>query len=394
MIVLLCWAIAFPAIAALSVFSAEALFGAARLRAKTFSGPVPRTTILMPAHDEVATIEKTLFLLAPILSDNIRLLVVADNCSDATAQLVRSAGYEVIERVDPDRVGKGHALAFGRDHLRAAPPACVIVLDADCETDGLSVEALAKCCLANNAAVQASDVLKPDLSASPKVQISNFAFWIKNVVRQRGAQRLGGGAVLMGTGMGFPWTIFESAPLATSNIVEDLALGIHLTQSRQAPIFLEQAMVVSAAASESATLGQRTRWEQGFLATAKSHGLRALGAGLLSGNGKLLWLGLHLLVPPLALLMSSALAVLAFLGAMALAIGYYSAFWSLIIAMAIAAVAVLLNWFTGGRQWLGFMALICLPLYVVWKIPVYIRFAKGGRTAWTRTERQRDRREP
>lgn len=391
MIALLCWAIALPAIAALSTFSAEALFGAARLRTKIFLGPVPRTTILMPAHDESATIEQTLFLLAPILSENIRLLVVADNCSDTTAQSVRSAGYEVIERFDPDRVGKGHALAFGRDHLRAAPPACVIVLDADCETDAQSIEDLAKCCVSANATIQASDVLKPDRSASPKVQISNFAFWIKNVVRQRGAQRLGGGAVLMGTGMAFPWPIFESAPLATSNIVEDLALGIYLTKADCPPVFLEQAMVVSAAANESATLGQRTRWEHGFLATAKSHGLRALGAGLVSGKGKLFRLGLHLLVPPLALLLSAALSVLALLGAAALVTGYWLAFWCLAIAIAVAIIAVLVNWIIGGRKWLGFVALLRLPLYVVWKIPVYLRFARGRRAAWTRTERQTDR---
>lgn len=387
MIALLCWAIALPPIVALSVFSAEAMFGMARVRPRAFPGAAPATTILMPAHDESATIERTLGLLAPILSDSIRLLVVADNCSDDTAQLVRLAGYDVIERHDSEKIGKGHALAFGRDHLRAAAPACVIVFDADCETDAHSIEALAKCCVADDAAVQASDVLRPDLFASPKVQISNFAFWIKNVVRQRGARRLGGGAVLMGTGMAFPWAIFESAPLATSNIVEDLALGIHLTETGRAPVFLEQAVVVSTAATESATLGQRTRWEHGFLATAKSHGLRALRVGLGTGNGKLLHLGLHLLVPPLALLMVLALAGLALLGATAFATGYWSAFWGLGIATAIASIAVLLNWLIGGRRWLGFAALLRLPLYVVWKIPVYLRFAKGRSDAWTRTER-------
>lgn len=389
MIALLCWAIALPPIVALSIFSAEALFGMVRVKSRAFPGPVPSTTILMPAHDEDATIDSTLRRLAPILSDNIRLLVVADNCSDDTAQLVRSAGHEVVERSDPEKIGKGHALAFGRDHLRAAATACVIVFDADCETDARSIEALAKCCVADNAVVQASDVLRPDLLASPKVQISSFAFWIKNVVRQRGAQRLGGGAVLMGTGMAFPWTIFESAPLATSNLVEDLALGIYLTETGRAPVFLEQAMVVSAAATESATLGQRTRWEHGFLATAKSHGLRALRGGIGSGNGKLFRLGLHLLVPPLALLMVAAFAAMALLGVAAFVTEYWSAFWALAMAMAIASIAVLLNWLIGGRKWLGFVALLRLPLYVVWKIPVYLRFVKGRSDTWTRTERPR-----
>ncbi len=264
------------------------------------------------------------------------LLVVADNCSDATAQLVRQAGQEVIERTDPARRGKGYALAFGRDHLKLDPPECVIVFDADCQADAQSIAALANVCVAENVVVQARYILEPDLSVSPKVQISNFAFWVKNVVRQRGAHRLGGAAILVGTGMAFPWHIFKSAPLATANIVEDLALGINLTQNGHAPTFLEQATVASVAASEGATLGQRTRWEHGFLAMAKSHGLGAIRDGLRTRNRKLFQLGLHLLVPPVAFLLLFSVAALGILAAVMLATGEWSAFAALALCLTTA----------------------------------------------------------
>ena len=226
MIALLSWAVAAPPILALAIFLAETLLGTVRLKPRSLSGKHPTTTILMPAHNEALIIEETIERLVPLLSENVRLLVVADNCSDATAQLVRQAGQDVIERTDPARRGKGYALAFGRDHLKLDPPECVIVFDADCQTDAESIAALAKVCVAEDVVVQARYILEPDLSVSPKVQISNFAFWVKNVVRQRGAHRLGGAAILVGTGMAFPWHIFANAPLATANIVEDLALGI------------------------------------------------------------------------------------------------------------------------------------------------------------------------
>lgn len=387
MLAVLCWLVAVPVILALCIFSAETLWGTLRLETKEFRGPLPTTLILMPAHNEAGIIQETLDTLAPFLSAGVCLLVVADNCTDDTAQLVKRAGFDLIERSDPIKRGKGYALAFGRDHLRLAPPECVIVIDADCQVDALSIEALAKTCVAGNVVVQASYVFKPDRAAAPKVQISNFAFWLKNVVRQRGAHRLGGPAVLTGTGMAIPWKIFESAPLDTANIVEDLALSIYFTQNRHAPIFLEQSTILSAAANETATLGQRTRWEHGFLSMAKSHGLGALWGGVTTHNRKLFQLGLHLMVPPLALLLLSALAILSLLGAVTAGTGYWPVFSTLAICIAVALSSVFLNWLIEGWRWLSFVAMLRLPLYLAWKIPVYLRLAKGDTVEWTRTER-------
>lgn len=122
------WLLAVPPIFVLLIFTAEALLGTLRLKPVAVSGPLPSTCILIPAHNEASIILDTLERLRPLLSNDIRLLVVADNCSDETARLVRQAGQPVIERLDPDKRGKGYALAFGREHLRSSPPDCVIVL--------------------------------------------------------------------------------------------------------------------------------------------------------------------------------------------------------------------------------------------------------------------------
>lgn len=390
MLVWAAWLLAIPPIVALLIFTGEALLGTLRLKPVAVSGPLPSTCILIPAHNEASIILGTLERLRPLLSDSIRLLVVADNCSDDTARLVRQAGHAVIERSDPDKRGKGYALAFGRDNLRSSPPDCVIVFDADCETDTESIATLAKYCVGSQSVVQARYILSPDRNASAKVQISNFAFWFKNVVRQRGAARLGGAAVLTGTGMAFPWNKFEHAPLATANIVEDLTLGLYFTQIGEAPLYLEQATVVSAAASEAATLEQRSRWEHGFLATAKSHGLDAIFNGTTQRNRKLFQLGLHLLVPPLAFLLLASIAILLLLGAVGLLTAYWFAFAALAVAIAAATSLVFVNWLLEGRAWLSLGALLRLPFYLIWKLPVYLGFAKGHDVGWTRTERVGD----
>ncbi len=53
-------------------------------------------------------------------SGRITPFVLADNCTDRTAEIARSHGAVVYERTDPDRVGKGYALdvllrAIGKD---------------------------------------------------------------------------------------------------------------------------------------------------------------------------------------------------------------------------------------------------------------------------------------
>lgn len=369
------------------IFCVEILLGVYSSEAIVIKEISHSAYILVPAHNEATILGATLNQLVTVLPKNASVLVVADNCDDETAEVARSFGVAVVERQDPSRRGKGFALAFGREWMKQTPPDCVIVFDADCHTDKASLEAIIATVMRHDAPVQASYTFRSDLSASPRVQISNFALWIKNVVRQKGAQRLGGGAVLTGTGMGFPWHIFDTLPLATNSIVEDLELSVELTRSGSAPFFLESAHVTSVAAGEAATLAQRARWEHGFLATAQAHSFPSIWKGITSMNRPLFFLGLHLLVPPLALLMSVACATAVLL------IG--ATIWTDLLLQAmlvtvftgLALCSVLLAWVRGGYRWICARSILAVPLYVLWKLPVYLRFITGRRAKWVRTDR-------
>ena len=60
------------------------------------------------------------------------ILVVADNCSDDTAERARAAGAEVLERDDKTRLGKGYALELAFEHALSDPSVgAVLVVDAD-----------------------------------------------------------------------------------------------------------------------------------------------------------------------------------------------------------------------------------------------------------------------
>ncbi len=370
-------------------FVVEIVAGLVPERRSALRGAAPtEIVIVMPAHDEAAIIEATITRLAPAIAGWARLLVVADNCEDDTATIARASGAEVIERFNRERRGKGFALDFAREHLRSAPPAAVIVFDADCWSDRASLQALAHDAISSRRPCQAVYLIAPTPTAPAMVQVSSFAFMIKNLVRQRGLQRLAGHVHLTGTGMGFPWSLFAAAPLASPSIVEDLELGRALAEAGHPPMLVQSAIVWSRPSAPAGTLVQRRRWEGGFLAVARDQAPRALASALRRGNLRGLAAGIDLLVPPLTLLALVDAAALALAAVITLVTG--AAWWPvllLLVTSAAAALAIAAAWGREGREFLSSGALLRMPLYVLWKIPLYLGLAKGTPSEWLRPGR-------
>ena len=380
------WLMALPPLLSLAIFTVEALAGLKPLPSLPSDKAMPRVAILIPAHNEEAAILQTVEMLLREVPSGTRIVVVADNCSDGTVARAGKAGAEVAERIDPTRRGKGFALAFGRDLLAAEPPEVVVVLDADCAFVPGGLAALARAA-ANGAPAQAVNLLTPDRTAPSLVQISSFALLVKNLVRGRATSRIGGAALLTGTGMAFPWVVFADAPLATGDLVEDLGLGLILVRAGVRPRLVEQAQVRSGPAPQADALTQRKRWEHGFLSTALRTAPRLIAEGLTKRSRAELALGAHLLVPPLALLFALSALVLTAIVGFGLLTGYWFPAVALLTAIFAAGGATLLIWLREGRAWLSPAALLRAPLYILWKLPLYTRFLIAPETRWVRTRR-------
>ena len=102
------------------------------------AGDGPTIAVLIPAHNEEDVIGRTLGALNTHLGEGDRVLVVADNCTDETAEVAASFGAEVSDRTDSKRRGKGYALDHGLGVMRSwsTPPGVVVIFDADCVFDG------------------------------------------------------------------------------------------------------------------------------------------------------------------------------------------------------------------------------------------------------------------
>jgi len=112
------------------------LIGLAIYRGKPSLNYIPAKTkfaVVIPAHNEEKVIGSSV---RSILSSNypkqlIKIFVIADNCTDNTAKIARSAGAAVIERFNNKQRGKQYALNWAFKKIKLSNYDAFCVLDAD-----------------------------------------------------------------------------------------------------------------------------------------------------------------------------------------------------------------------------------------------------------------------
>jgi cellulose synthase/poly-beta-1,6-N-acetylglucosamine synthase-like glycosyltransferase len=348
-----------------------------------------RLGILIPAHNESAVLAQTLRQLRPQLRSGDRLVVIADNCDDNTAQIAWDEGAEAIERWDQERRGKGYALDYGLQILgQSSPPDIVIIIDADCDVQPNAISQLANQVLRSNRPVQACYLMTLPPEANLKTRISSFSARVKNFVRLYGLERLGLPGLLTGTGMAFPWAALQSVDLASGHIAEDMKLGMDLAIAGYPPAFCPAALVsADLPQTEQAATSQRTRWEHGRLQVFTTYVPLLLRQALRQRRLDLAAMALDLAIPPLTLLM----ALWACVAIGSTAAGFLFNAWlgaqlSLISGLCLT-IAVLGSWLRFGQGDISMGQLLTVPLYMLWKVPIYLKFLTKPQQAWVRTDR-------
>jgi cellulose synthase/poly-beta-1,6-N-acetylglucosamine synthase-like glycosyltransferase len=363
-----------------------------RLRAKRDPAePRPRVAVVIPAHNESLVIERTLKSIKPQLQPGERLIVVADNCEDDTAQIAERLGAEVVVRKDDANRGKGFALDFGVKHLANDPPEVVIILDADVTVRDGAIDALARQADRTGCPAQGVYVLSEAPSASGKDVVSHLAFMVRNHVRPLGLAAMGGPCPLFGAGMAFPYSIAKHAPLATGNIVEDIALALDLACEGRPPRLCVDAFIDGQLPKADATADkQRRRWEHGHLRTILTQVPKTLFLGLIKLRPRAMMLALDILVPPLSLLVMTL--VLGSIAAWTLGIALKLSLWPA-IAMTSGLVglmlAMMIAWKVFSPHDKSLAPLLSVPGYMLRKIPMYLQFfSRKSEKVWVRTDRK------
>lgn len=351
-----------------------------------------RLAVVIPAHNEETGIGQTVQSVLAQLRPGDRVLVVADNCTDATADIAREAGAEVTQRTDQELRGKGYALAHALRELADDPPEIVVFVDADCRLRPGCLSSLACQVGRTGAPAQAVYVLGlPEGEHGVRDRVSAFAVRVKNESRPIGLSRLGGkwGACLItGSGFAMPWELADAERFARGDIVEDMTIGLELAVSGTPPRICPGARVDSTLPSgDEAKRTQRERWEHGHLDTILKKGLPILGRGVFTLRPSLVLLGLELAVPPLSLLV---MGTLAFAGLTALLALVGLSVWPVALgsaALAMVAIGTGCAWWVVGRTILPARELPGALWYALSKGPIYVGALVRRQTGWVRTAR-------
>lgn len=350
----------------------------------------PQIAVLISAHNEEHEIGATLQSLLPELGEGDRLIVIADNCGDRTAESAREAGAFVLERIDPMLTGKGYALDYGLNFLAKESPEVVVFMDADCTVTPGSIARLAQTALERQRPVQSTYLMEKPAEATIRDQISAFALTLKNLVRPLGMKALGWPCLLTGSGMAIPWRLLNPISLAGNLTTDDMQLTVDLALQGTSPIYEPRSHVMGRLMQAEDAYSQRTRWEHGHLRMILTQVPRLLGAALAQGRADLLILALDMAVPPLSLF------ILVWFGLILLNLAAFSLgvvpvvnfVFSLLVSVPLI-VGIGIAWYRFGRTLLPSQSWKQIPNYLLWKAPIYLKFIIQPQTRWLKTERDK-----
>ncbi|MEI6708010.1 MAG: glycosyltransferase family 2 protein [Methylococcales bacterium] len=345
---------------------------------------LPNLVVVIPAHNEEAGIAACIVNIRASLNKTTGcdLVVIADNCQDATAEIARNAGARVIERQHDSNRGKGYALDYAFSLLLSEQVDGFIVIDADSRVDEQLI------CDFQYAFAQGFDALQcryrlsnPDASYRAKLQ--RIAWLAFNDLRLLGRERLNVSVGILGNGFALSCKVLQAVPYEAGSIAEDMEYHLRLVNKGYQVHFLDTVTVYSDAPNQSANAAvQRTRWEGGRFRLIIDHA-PSLFKEVLGGKWNLLEPLAELLLLPLAF--HVILLLLTLLTPWVL-LQYYAAA-GLLLVFAHVLIAIRL----GGGDLTDIKILATAPLYILWKLtllPKLWRNARGN-AAWQRTDREK-----
>lgn len=270
--------------------------------------PVHRLAVVVPAHDEENVIQISL---RSILSSNyprslFDVYVIADNCSDKTAELAKAAGAHVLKRVHNTLRGKQYALKWAFKQINLDEYDAVIVLDADNHVHPNYLRVIDAELRKGNKAIQGYVETK---NPTDSWVTANYAYMFWYVCRLQMARTfLGLSAWLAGTGLCLHTDIIRRVGWNVTTMTDDVEYTCQLILAGEKVTFAPDAVIYDQKPVGLAdSMRQRLRWIRGQTQTSIKYIPRLLVATVrfwLQGNfsqaaraiDAMLWVPMHLLI--------------------------------------------------------------------------------------------------
>jgi cellulose synthase/poly-beta-1,6-N-acetylglucosamine synthase-like glycosyltransferase len=350
-----------------------------------------RIAVLVPAHNEELHLGRLLGTLTrqDYPADRFRVVVIADNCSDATASTARRFGVQVEERTDHERRGKGYAIGWALDRLDLDSIDAMVVVDGDSLVRPDFLKHLNLQLERGDEVIQCyNGVANPGQSWFTRLM--NVSRTIANEILHPGKRKLGLSSHLMGNGMCFATPIIRRFGWNAFTVGEDweyyarlILSGAHVGYSRDARVYHQESVNLRQASS------QRLRWSGGRFQILRRYGPALFVQGIRTGSLKCLDASLPLLLPNPSLGMN-----LTVLGFTASALAWFMTGERLLAAVYSSLLAIQLIMFLVGvmhthDRMASALSLFLAPAFLVWKLGIDVLSLTGvGTKGWKPTERK------
>lgn len=269
-----------------------------------------RFAVLVCAHNEETVVGQIVQNLNKLdyPKDRYDVMVICDNCSDNTADVVRANGAIAMERINPYKKGKGHALEWMFDNLwvmeyKGNAYDAVVVLDAD---NLVNAQFLT---IANAKLHEGHEVVQAYLdSKNPSdnwiTKSYAYSYWSTNRIYQLARQSIGLSAQLGGTGMILRTSVLKEMGWGSTSLTEDLEFtaryvlktGKGIGWAHDAIIYDEKPL------GFKQSFRQRVRWMQGHLDCLYRYTLPLMKAFIKERNIRHLDVAIYLVQPSRILL--------------------------------------------------------------------------------------------
>ncbi|MDA8227711.1 MAG: glycosyltransferase family 2 protein [Desulfitobacterium hafniense] len=374
-----------------------AMFGLYRKREKKVLTPEKTFALVVAAHNEEAVIGPLVDNLSQLdyPKELYDVFVVADNCTDKTALIARSAGAFVHQRFNNTKRGKGYALEwmFHRLFKMEKQYDAIIIFDADnLVKENFLVEMNSKLCQGDQIVQCYLDSKNP--FDSWVTNTFSITFWLSNRLLQLARYNIGLSNVLGGTGMCISTKVLREFGWGATSLTEDLefsmkalAHGVKTTWAHDAVVYDEKPLTFAQ------SWRQRKRWAQGQVDVAGRYFFELLLKGFKERKLMYIDAAVHLFQP--ALVMIATFFMLTNL--ISIVQEQYTQVFSLVmpwtgwqILSAIQYVYPVAALALDRIPWRGYLGLVLYPVFIYSWIPiVFLGFLHRKDKEWSHTKHTR-----
>jgi cellulose synthase/poly-beta-1,6-N-acetylglucosamine synthase-like glycosyltransferase len=342
--------------------------------------------VVIPAHNEASAIGATVERLQAQTPPG-GLFVIADNCTDDTADVARKAGAQVWERAQSADQGKGAALqwflAAAAQELRAYN--VIAIFDADSIVEASFLRYTLPVLASGVDAVQG--YVQPLSNGGTASALAAYSEILAHQIDDLGRLRLGWPPPLRGTGMVVRREALEALAPRLRTRVEDAELSLLLAVEGKVVQFVPHSAVGDPKpATARGVATQRGRWLQGQAEMWRWY-WRGILRLALSGGPRMWSLMCALLLKPKALVFSLKVLLLVLSLAMPFPLPWLR---NVVVLLLSGAVLVDFAYYIIGlayvdTPWFYARALLSAPMYVLmWLRGMLI--ALTSREQWLETE--------